>query len=252
MMNSEYFNVELISTTSPAYKRNNRKYKRISDKVRQYKSVDHYASSYHKALLKWEFVVQSIFSSISNENKNRILKFTDKTSNVRFREIDFIAETTANELIFCELKLKEKFNAVIGKKSSGWAQLNKSISIAKESFNTLSGISICVDMSHMYGLDTEATEDDYCQIADLEQSLISPLLEKRTLWLSSIEISNLAIKMGLLTQSDVAEIKKLHEEYKNPLSVLDNEADHISNNPFQNLASLFDNSANKNSLETLH
>jgi hypothetical protein len=68
--------------------------------------------------LKWEFVVQSIFSSISNENKNRILKFTDKTSNVRFREIDFIAETTANELIFCELKLKEKFNAGIGKADS--------------------------------------------------------------------------------------------------------------------------------------
>ncbi|MGB2739423.1 MAG: hypothetical protein WBC60_02570 [Cognaticolwellia sp.] len=252
MMNSEYFNVELISTTSPAYKRNNRKYKRISDKVRQYKSVDHYASSYNKALLKWEFVVQNIFSSISNENKNRILKFTDKTSNVRFREIDFIAEPTANELIFCELKLKEKFNAEIGKKSSGWAQLNKSISIAKESFNTLRGLSICVDMSHMYGLDTEATEDDYCQIADLEKSLASPLLGKRTLWLSSIEISNLAIQKGLLTHSDVTEIKKLHEEYKNPLSVLSDEADHISNNPFQNLASLFDNSANNTSLETLH
>jgi hypothetical protein len=202
--------------------------------------------------LKWEFVVQSILSSISNENKNRILKFTDKTSNVRFREIDFIAEPTANELIFCELKLKEKFNAEIGRKASGWAQLNKSISIAEEKFNTLSGLSICVDMSHMYGLDTEATEDDYCQIADLEKSLTSPLLEKRTLWLSSIEISNLAIKMGFLTQSDVAEMKKLHEEYKNPLSVLDNEIDHISNNPFQNLASSFHNSANKNSLETLH
>jgi len=125
-------------------------------------------------------------------------------------------------------------------------------SIAEESFNTLSGLSICVDMSHMYGLDTEANEDDYCKIADLEKSLTSPLLEKRTLWLSSIEISNLAIQKGLLTQSEVAEMKKLHNEYKNPLSVLDNEADHISNNPFQNLASLFDNSANKNSLETLH
>lgn len=70
MMNTEYFNVELISITSPAYKINNRIYKRISDKVRQYKSVDHYTASYHKALLKWEFVVQSIFSSISNENKS--------------------------------------------------------------------------------------------------------------------------------------------------------------------------------------
>ena len=70
MMNSEYFNVELICTTSPAYKRINRRYQIISDRVRQYKSVDHYASSYHKALLKWEFVVQSIFSSISNENKS--------------------------------------------------------------------------------------------------------------------------------------------------------------------------------------
>ena len=252
MMNSEYFNVELISTTSPAYKRNNRKYKRIRDKVRQYKSVDHYASSYNKMLLKWEFAVQSILSSISNENKNRILKFTDKKSNVRFREIDFIAEPTANELIFCELKLKEKFNAEIGKKASGWAQLNKSISIAEENFNTLSGLSICVDMSHMYGLDTEATEDDYCQITDLKTSLTLPSLEKRTLWLSSNEISSLAIKMGLLTQSEVAEMKKLHEEYKKPLSVLSDEIDHISNNPFKNLASLFDKSAKKSSPETIH
>ena len=236
MMNSEYFNVELISTTSPVYQRNNRRYKKISDKVRQYKSVDHYASSYNKALLKWEFVVQSILSSISNENKKRILKFTDKKSNVRFREIDFIAEPKANELIFCELKLKEKFNAEIGRKASGWAQLNKSISIAEQNFNTLSGISICVDMSHMYGLDTEANEGDYCQIADLKKSLTSPLLEKRTLWLSSIEISNLAMEMGLLTQSDVAEIKRLHEEYKNPLSVLSYGMGYINNNPFHNLA----------------
>lgn len=251
-MNSEYFNVELISTTSPAYKRNNRKYKRISDKIRQYKSVDHYAVSYNKALLKWEFVVQSILSSISNENKNRILKFTDKTSNVRFREIDFIAEPTVNELIFCELKLKEKFNARIGRKSSGWAQLNKSMSIAKQSFNTISGLSICVDMSHMYGLETEASEDDYCQIADLEKSLKTPVLEKRTLWLSSIEISNIAIELGLLTPSEVTEMKKNYEECHNPLSVLDNEEDHISNNPFQQLASLLEMGAHKNSLQAIH
>lgn len=251
-MNTEFTNVELISTTSPAYRRNNRKYKRISDKVRQYKSVDHYASSYNKALMKWEFVVQSILASISNEHKNRILKFTDNNSNTRFREIDFIAEPTANELIFCELKLKEQFNPQLGSKASGWAQLNKSISIADESFSALSGLSICVDMSHMYGLETEANEDDYCQIGDLEKSLTSPLLEKRTLWLSSIEISSLAIKMGLLTPIDIAEMKKLHQEYKNPLSVLSNETDQISNNPFQNLASLFGNIANEEKLITVH
>ena len=70
MMNTQYLNVELISTTSPAYQRNNRRYKKISDKVRQYKSVDHYAASYNKALLEWEYAVQSICSLISNENKN--------------------------------------------------------------------------------------------------------------------------------------------------------------------------------------
>jgi 5'(3')-deoxyribonucleotidase len=86
--NAKYFNVELISITSPAYKRNNRKYKTISDKV-QFKPVDHYVSSYNKALMKWEFVVQSVLASISNEHKNRILKFTDKNSNTRFRDTGY-------------------------------------------------------------------------------------------------------------------------------------------------------------------
>lgn len=251
-MNTEYFDVELISTTSAAYKRNNKKHKKMSDKIRQYKPVDHYAASYNKALLKWEFVVQSILSSISIENKNRILKFTDNQSNVRFREIDFIAESTANELVFCELKLKENFNSELGSKASGWAQLDKSISIADQYFDALSGISICVDMSHIYGLDSKAAEGDYCQIGGIQKLLAMPLSEKKTQWLSSIEISRLAIQNSLLTESDVLEMKDLYQEYKNPLSILNDETGYIKNNPFQDLSSLFDKAVSANTTVPLH
>ena len=252
MMNTEYFNVELISTSSPAYKKNNKKYKIISDKIRQYKPVDHYAASYNKALLKWEFVVQSLLSSISIENKNRILKFTDNQSNVRFREIDFIAEPTANVLVFCELKLKENFNSEMGNKASGWSQLDKSISIADQNFDALSGISICVDMSHIYGIDSKADAENYCQVSELQKLLSKPLSEKKILWISSIEISKLAIQNGLLTESEILEMKTLYQEYKNPLSVLNDETGYIKNNPFQNLSSLFDKTTSRNKTVSCH
>jgi hypothetical protein len=47
-------------------------------------------------------------------------------------------------------------------------------------------------------------------------------------------------------------MQTLYKEYKKPLSVLNNETDHINNNPLQSLAVLFGNVSNEEKLKTAH
>ena len=86
---------------------------------------DPYASSYNKALLKWECVVQELLSKLICEEDNRILKYIDGKNGFRYREIDFIGQCDSGKLVFCELKLKMNFKEKLGSKESGRAQLNK-------------------------------------------------------------------------------------------------------------------------------
>lgn len=236
MMTSHYTHVELISPHHPAYRDNNRRYKRISIDSRPAKASDYFSSNYGAALLRWELAVQRLLNKLVLESEDRILRYYEGQPCFRYREIDFIAQPTQDQLIFCEIKLKETFRTDLKQKSSGWKQLNKSLSIVNTKFSDICGLAICIDMSHIYGLDTKAKPEDYCSIADLAQYLSTPSDQQTTLWLSSLEMAGIAIQHGLLTQEDVDEMSVLFREYKDPWSVLDNQS-YIPNNVFACLGS---------------
>ncbi len=238
MMNKHYFDVELISPQSRSYVSNNKKFKRISDNDRKFKEVDHFAARYYRELSRWEFVIQRLLSRLTVEVQNRILRYSNINTGIRYREIDFIAQSSKDELIFCELKLKENFSEKLGSKASGWAQLNKSLVIAGTKYQKLGALSICVDMSHVYGLETKAIDLNYCKFAALKNHLEIPSLDNKTLWINSKEIASLAIEHELLTLNDVNEIKKLFQEFKDPLSTIVIDNFNVSQNPFQELIQL--------------
>lgn len=231
-MNKQYSIIELISPRSPEYISNNRRYRAMNSASRKQRGVDHFARDYNKALMKWERVMQSLLSLLTTEMEERILKYSGNYAGFDFREIDFIAQPAMDSLIFCELKLKKDYQKSLSSKASGWAQLNKSIAIAGQKYNRLGGLAICVDMSHVYGLNSSAGDYDYCKYSDLVSYLLTPSNEHRTIWLSSQEISTLAIQNGLLTEKEVEQMAKLYQEYENPLSVLPDGGDHEINNPF--------------------
>jgi hypothetical protein len=231
-MNKQYSIIELISPRSPEYISNNRRHRAMNMASRKKCGVDHFSRDYNKALLKWERVMQCLLSLLTTEMEDRILKYSGHYAGFDFREIDFIAQPSVDSLIFCELKLKKDFKKRLGSNASGWAQLNKSIAIAGQKYNQLGGLAICVDMSHVYGLTSSASDYDYCKYSDLVSYLLTPTNEHRTIWLSSLEISTLAIQHGLLTENDIGQMKKLYQEYENPLSVLPNGDAQEINNPF--------------------
>jgi hypothetical protein len=242
-MSIQYFNIELIPPQSHSYINNNRRYKRLSGNIRKYKAIDHFSATYNKTLLKWESVVQRLLATLACETPNRILKYTSSEAAICYREIDFIAQASENEFVFCELKLKEGFNEALGSKASGWAQLNKSLNIATYKYQKLGGLSICVDMSHVYGLESKASTQDYCKFSELENHLNTVSENKETLWLNSEEVASLAIENGLLTAQEINDIKIQYEEFKDPLSTIKNAHAKIVNNPFQSLIELKNNSS---------
>lgn len=232
-MNKQYSTIELISPKHPDYISNNRKYKVTNDAYRKHKGVDHFSSAYNKALIKWEHVMQCLLSNLTSEVQERILKYSGHRAGFDFREIDFISQPSDETLIFCELKLKKDYKEKLGNKASGWAQLNQSISIASQKYNRLSGLAICVDMLHVYGIKSSASEQDYCKYQDLVGFLLTPSLEDKTIWLNSLEVSALAIQHGLLTEDDIDQMKTIYQEYENPLCALSSDGAETINNPFK-------------------
>lgn len=231
-------NVKLISNGDKDYRINNRGFKNKKRNLFKFKKVDSFASEHTKALEKWEKVVQQLLSKISNEYPERILKYSTATSFVNYKEIDFIAQPHVGQFIFCELKLKENFKRSMNQKTSGWKQLNKTLNIvSNSSYKNASALAICVDMSYVYGLESDAMSNDFVKYSDLHLSF-TKAPEKKTIWLSSEDITSNAIKYGLLTERDIETMKELHQAMKDPLSILPPTEKIFTNNPFSALQSM--------------
>ena len=152
-----------------------------------------------------------------------------------YREIDFIAKSDIDSLCLCEIKLKNKYIPSIKSKLSGWTQLNKSISIAEHRYKNLSGLSICVDMSPIYGLECLAEEDSYCELTSVKKYMFLSSKEKKTIWLNSLDLSKLAFQFGLLKEADVYNTRELFEILNDPMSLLTSNNVPFDNMPFKDL-----------------
>lgn len=231
-------NVELVSVHNKEYQVNNSGFKQRKNNLLKFKKINSFASDHTKALQKWEWVVQQLLAKITNEYPERILKYSTPTSFVNYKEIDFIAQPNKGQFIFCELKLKESFKSKMNDKASGWKQLNKTLSVVVDSpYKNASGVAICVDMSDVYGIETDAVSSDYAKYSNLKL-LLSDSSEKQSIWLSSRDITANAIKHGLLTDHDIATMKEIYQSMKDPLSTLPPPDKAFTNNPFSALQSL--------------
>lgn len=231
-------NVELVSVSNREYQVNNSGFKKRKANLFKFKKVNSFASEHTRALQKWEWIVQQLLAKITPEYQDRILKYSTPTSFVNYKEIDFIAQPNKGEFIFCELKLKESFKSKMNDKTSGWKQLNKTLNVVADSpYKNATGLAICVDMSDVYGIDTDAVSSDYVQYSNLKL-LLSCTSEKQTIWLSSRDITANAIKHGLLTNDDIETMREIHQSMKDPLSVLLPPEKAFTNNPFMALQSL--------------
>jgi len=237
-MNKHYKEIELINPKSPSYIANNKRYKKTSNMFRKHKRRDPFASEYNIELQRWESVVQRLLSTLICEEENRILKYIDGKKGYQYREVDFIGRNSSNRLTFCELKLKANFKEKLGSKESGRSQLNKSISIANHKYNNIGGLAICIDMSYVYGDVSNACMDSYSKFMNVLSYFLNGPTKVSTIWLSSIEICNLALQYKLLTQTDIDRMRKVHKEQLNPLSILTNEKINEPNNPFGMLRNL--------------
>ncbi|MBB1125653.1 hypothetical protein [Thiospirillum jenense] len=232
------YNVEFVCPDNPRYiawcAKNKKRYNKQSPKR------DPHVAIYQLALRKWENVIRTLLSQLINEEKNRILRYSKYSSYSNYREIDFIGKLQSNSLMLCEIKLKEHYHTSLSAKQSGWAQLNKSISIAAHQFSDIGGLSICVDMSAIFTLkqltDNDSQHQTYCHYQDIPSYFSLQPYTKNTLWLNSTEIADLAMQNDLLTGDEVNNLKKLFEVYKDPLSLLaGNQNNHVTNRPFMML-----------------
>ena len=239
-MTKALHSIELVSTRLPSYLANNSRYRKMAIQKRRPSCKDHFTDDYNKALLKWESAAQGILSRLTNERKERILRYSENGAIFFYREIDFIAEHSPEQLVFCEIKLKQRYNSSLGCKASGWRQLDKSLAIAKQRFQDVSGLAICVDMSWVYGIDSAATDNDYLTFSDIKSHIDSAAVSKNTIWLSSRELSGLAIKFGLLKPDDVIHMKELFMAFLNPLSTIEDFA-YAPNYAFGSLVNLKNN-----------
>lgn len=220
-MLNQISNIELVKTKNCAYISNNRRFKLQTDRVRKVRKVDPFAASFNKALLNWENVILTLFSKMTPKYQNRILKYSSQEDGVRYREIDFIAESNENEFVFCELKLKSRYKDSLSSSESGWAQLNKSITIASKRYDVQGGVAVCVDMSPIYGTDNEGADTHYSNLNHLLSEFKKPSKQKQVIWLDGRKIVEMAIDFNLLTHMDVIDMAQLFKENAAPLSVLE-------------------------------
>jgi len=231
-------NVELVSTDHSGYVALGRRYKALNSKK---VASDPFVSHYQKALRKWEYVLRDLLAEVMIEEENRILRYLESSSKYRYREIDFIAKKDDRSLMFCEIKLKEKYKHSLGYSQSGWAQLNKSLSITNNSYNA-NGLSICVDMSAVYCTNNFEMFDrpkEYGTFEDIKSHASEPFHCGDIVWLNGRDVAELAIERQLLTEEQVENMSILFREANNPISILSNDDEKtMSYNTFQVLKGL--------------
>ena len=238
-MHTNYPNINFVRPDDLGYKKwchRNAQIRKLSSRNSKH---DPFEFAFNKKLIEWESIVQRLLSKVVIEYTNRILQFSKNGGATQYREIDFITKTLKDKIILCEIKLKqtykEKGEASNWRKFSGWKQLSKSLTISSCKYKDVAGLSICVDMSHLYGIDSTATDDVYCKYSDIKKYFDLASTEKNVIWLNSLEIARLAVENNFITNIEVDSIKKIFNERNDPLSILIKGGLNHDNKPFEAL-----------------
>ena len=238
-MHTHYPNINFVRPDDLGYKKWCHRHAQIRRLSSRNSKHDPFEFAFNKQLIEWEKIVQKLLSKVVIENKNRILQFSKKSGATQYREIDFITKTLKDKVVLCEIKLKqtykEKDEASNWCKFSGWKQLNKSLAISSRKYNNIAGLSICVDMSHLYGIDSTAMDDVFCKYGDIKKYFDLASTENNVIWLNSLEIARLAVENNFITNKEVDSLKKIFNERNDPLSTLIEGGVYYDNKPFEAL-----------------
>ena len=224
-MNTKYIDVDLVSNDDPGYRRTVAFYAKIWFAKKKRRPSPEKKSPctvrFNREITRWEDVLRKLLSKLVPEEKNRILRYNvegkvayySKRKLFKYREIDFIANPYNNHLVFCEIKHKNKAAQSINAKASGWKQLYETIRIASNKYNKISGLSICVDMSHVYKSESPIKGIKYYSYNDIKNRIHTPYQKTYLIWLNSSEIAQLAVKYELLSHEQILNMEKIYKDY---------------------------------------
>jgi hypothetical protein len=231
-------NVSLVYPDNMGYLRQGNYRKRVYDGDRQNKKYikNTLARDYISCLNKWERGLQKLLASLIAEESQRILRFHENGI-IKHREIHFIGKLGGDALIFCELKLKQKYKKEIKSSSSGWSQLNKAIAIAETQYRKVVGLSICVDLSGVLEIKIENKFSEHNKFNEIKDYLLRALYVKNVAWLDSVEIAKILLSENLISQADINELKMVYIQNFDAVKLLNDEK--LPQNPqFHKLANL--------------
>lgn len=175
-----------------------------------------FAHIYHRALRKWEHIVQTLLGSFIESCPERILSYwrpnRNRMQRKHYREIDFVAGTRERPECFVEIKLRES----VGHGKSGWSQLNASLDVAGQRWGKLEGLCINVAMAGVLKLDqlTKLTLTPIHRLRDFFESNTG--LRNRTVWLNSVDVGEYALANGFLTVEELDRLPRLRAEMLHP------------------------------------
>jgi hypothetical protein len=233
-INMRYFDINFVNTNHLGYKKWGRRYARITRLSKGGGKKDSFDVAFNKELITWEKIIQTLLSRVVLEDKNRILQYRTQSGSAQYREIDFIAKVK-DRMVLCEIKLKRVYKDKIGDSRSGWKQLNKSIDISCHKYSNIAGLAICVDMSFLYGIDCIIDDDVYCKYNNIKKYFDIASSEKKIIWLNSLDMAKLAVKLSLISIDEVESMKRIFNEKNNPLSTLKEDNNISENKPFKAL-----------------
>jgi len=227
--------ITFVTTDSAEYKRFNSKYREIQKKIRPLR--DKNASFYNKNLYRWELIMLRIFSSMSSEFKQNIIKYPCANSGYKFREVDYISKVE-DKLIFVELKLKNNYQE-LNYKGNGWRQLDISLNLARQKKYNASGLSVCVDMSSIYDIDMADGLDplNYTPISVLKKKLSEPSKDGSIIWLDAQDVISYGMSLDILCENDIYMLKNAHQCCKEPLQTSYFDPSYTFVSPFSELRS---------------
>lgn len=191
--------------------------------------IDTLAREQHKQLMMLEHVIIEWFSRLTPSKNERVLRYKSSNGVLKYREIDFIAESSAG-LKFCELKLKQKFKAVLSDKASGLAQLTVTTEAATPIYSLNGSLAINIDMTYLYTGES-SLGTGFTKVSELRKYFQSDSVGEH-IWLDIEDIFPIALAEGWITQEMITDVREVYELIQNPMDVILGFGEIPVNNPF--------------------
>jgi hypothetical protein len=186
---------------------------------------DPFAQEYHAQLIAWEYALRALLAQAFPAADERILMTQNSSASrarTRFFEIDFVAGTPEDPKLFVEIKLRER---TVGSEG-GWAQLRRSLQLARNRWPQLQGLNVCVAMGAVLGTENECRKPTV-RLGELPRRLqAARTTDGEVVWLEGRDVAEFAIDHQLLTRDAIDQLPELRLDMLHPSRVLERRRPH--------------------------